>query len=234
MFLIRFASNPIAHESRDLREWFTTSTRPTQDVPTSSKARLSRFATTVSPPTARFPSEARHARSGGTPLSAGAAAPPPVRCKSITAAAAIPLCSAHLPVHARAGARSDDGSVAGDTLEVPAALVESVGLSHWQRVTASVKVGAPVARSVQVGLLGRRAPVALAVARAILPTAALPGAPSFHRPEAVPFSLSLQVEPVGADDWEVLSLHAEYLESQLLNQVHLCITPLHLYIAPCT
>jgi hypothetical protein len=28
-----------------------------------------------------------------------------------------------------------------------------------------------------------------------------------------------QVEPVGADDWEVLNLHAEYLESQLLNCV---------------
>jgi len=32
-------------------------------------------------------------------------------------------------------------------------------------------------------------------------------------------AVKVEVEPASPDDWEILSLNAEYLESQLLNQI---------------
>jgi hypothetical protein len=38
----------------------------------------------------------------------------------------------------------------GNMLEVPAAVAEAVGLTNWQRVTATVRIGVPYAKTVLV------------------------------------------------------------------------------------
>lgn len=35
----------------------------------------------------------------------------------------------------------------------------------------------------------------------------------------VPAAVSVTVEPASSDDWEIVELHADYMEEQLLNQV---------------
>ena len=39
--------------------------------------------------------------------------------------------------------------------------------------------------------------------------------------EQIPSGVSVQVEPLTEDDWEIVELHAQFLEEQMLNQVRI-------------
>lgn len=46
-----------------------------------------------------------------------------------------------------------------------------------------------------------------------------------HALPGTPLASQVSVEPASADDWEQAELNAEFMEEQLVNQVHLSLHP---------